>query len=89
MGGAGLLLKDGRAIDDWSIEQTSDSLRTVRHPRTLIGVDARGTIWLVTVDGRQPGYSVGVTFPELRRLARRSGSPRRSTSMAAARPRWW
>jgi hypothetical protein len=73
VGGAGLLLKDGRAIEDWSIEQTSDSLRTVRHPRTLIGVDARGTIWLVTVDGRQPGYSVGVTFPELLRLSQSLG----------------
>ena len=73
VGGAGLLLKDGRAITDWSIEQTSESLRTLRHPRTMLGADARGAIWLVTVDGRQPGYSVGVSMPELQTLARALG----------------
>jgi hypothetical protein len=73
VGGAGLLVKDGRAIDDWSIEQTGDSLRTVRHPRTMIGADAGGRLWLVTIDGRQPGYSVGVTMPELRQLAQALG----------------
>jgi hypothetical protein len=73
VGGAGLLLKDGRTIADWAIEQTSESLRTVRHPRTMLGVDGRGAIWLVTVDGRQPGYSVGVTMPELQTLARALG----------------
>ena len=73
VGGAGLLIRGGRAIDDWSVEQTGDSLRTVRHPRTMIGVDARSRIWLVTVDGRQPGYSVGVTMVELRQLAQAMG----------------
>jgi exopolysaccharide biosynthesis protein len=43
----------------------------VRHPRTLIGVDRRGFIWLVAVDGRQPGYSLGMTFAELMTLANR------------------
>ena len=38
----------------------------VRHPRTAAGVSADGrTLWLVVVDGRQPGYSVGMTLPEL------------------------
>ncbi len=37
-----------------------------RHPRTAAGVTADGhTLILLTVDGRQPGYSVGVTLPEL------------------------
>jgi Phosphodiester glycosidase len=73
VGGAGLLLKDGHPISDWTVEQTSDSLRTVRHPRTMLGADARGAIWLVTVDGRQPGYSAGVTMLELQVLARALG----------------
>jgi hypothetical protein len=73
VGGAGLLIRDGRAIEDWSVEQTSESLRTVRHPRTVVGVDARGMVWLVTVDGRQPGYSAGVTFLELQRLSQALG----------------
>lgn len=38
----------------------------VRHPRTAAGVSADGrTLILLTIDGRQPGHSVGVTLPEL------------------------
>lgn len=69
VGGAGLLIDDGVAVRDWAVERTGTSLHDVRHPRTLIGTDARGTIWLVTIDGRQPGYSVGVTMPELQQIA--------------------
>lgn len=39
---------------------------TFRHPRTAAGVSADGhTLILLTVDGRQPAHSVGVTLPEL------------------------
>ncbi len=38
----------------------------LRHPRTAAGVSADGrTLILAVVDGRQKGYSVGVTLPEL------------------------
>ena len=38
----------------------------VRHPRTAAGVTSDGrTLILVVVDGRQQGYSIGVTLPEL------------------------
>jgi hypothetical protein len=38
----------------------------VRHPRTALGVTADGThLVVMVVDGRMPGYSVGVTLPEL------------------------
>ncbi len=37
-----------------------------RHPRTAIGVDQTGRrLIAVVIDGRQPGWSVGVTLPEL------------------------
>ena len=39
----------------------------------MIGTAADGTIWLVTVDGRQPEVSVGMSLVELRSLARRLG----------------
>jgi phosphodiester glycosidase len=39
-----------------------------RQPRTLAGVRADGTVLLVTVDGRRPGWSVGMTLPEAARL---------------------
>ena len=47
----------------------------VRHPRTAVGLSRLGTrLLLVTVDGRQPGYSVGMTLPELAQLMLNLGS---------------
>jgi hypothetical protein len=71
IGGAGLLIRDGRDVADWSIEVFTQTFAETRHPRTLIGTAADGTIWLVTVDGRQPQLSVGMTLVELRNLAHR------------------
>jgi Phosphodiester glycosidase len=71
--GAGLLLRDGREIADWKDEELSTGFETTRHPRTMVGVDRSGEIWLVTVDGRQPWLSLGMTFAELQRLAARIG----------------
>lgn len=69
--GAGLIRRDGVAVD-WKAEALpADSFTDARHPRTLIGVDRDGAIWLVAVDGRQPDYSVGMTFADLGRLADR------------------
>jgi len=45
-----------------------------RQPRTLAGVRADGTLLLVTVDGRLPGWSVGMTLPESARLMRSLGA---------------
>ncbi len=39
-----------------------------RHPRTAVGVRTDGRILLVTVDGRQPERSVGMTIAELTAL---------------------
>lgn len=71
VGGAGLLMFDRHPIEDWAAEDLRAGFDTERHPRTLIGVDAGGEIWLVTVDGRQPDHSVGMDFRELQRLGRR------------------
>ena len=38
---------------------------TNRDPRTAVGIKADGTVILLTVDGRQPGYSAGFTGQEL------------------------
>jgi Phosphodiester glycosidase len=45
-----------------------------RQPRTLAGVRADGKLLLVTVDGRRPGWSSGVTLPEAARLMRSLGA---------------
>ena len=71
--GAGLLRRYGVPITNWREAENLNPLTfiDVRHPRTLIGVDRRGMIWLVAIDGRQPNYSVGMTFTELLRLSDR------------------
>ncbi|GAE87248.1 hypothetical protein JCM21531_602 [Acetivibrio straminisolvens JCM 21531] len=38
---------------------------TNRDPRTAIGVRYDGKVLLITVDGRQPGYSLGLSSREL------------------------
>src|SRR5687767_14553856 len=73
VGGAGLLLLNGRELQEWDEERLSAGFARTRHPRTLIGVDVQDAIWLVTVDGRNPSLSLGMSFPELQRLSRRLG----------------
>jgi hypothetical protein len=71
--GAGLLRRNGHVLDNWlTVENLSPRYFTnVRQPRTLIGVDAKGAIWLAAIDGRQPEYSVGMTFAEMERMCDR------------------
>lgn len=69
VGGAGLLVHDGTAITDWSVERLRAGFATERHPRTMAGVDAAGRLWLFVVDGRQPGRSIGMTFADLTQMA--------------------
>jgi exopolysaccharide biosynthesis protein len=69
--GAGLLMLDGRVLTDWTEERITAGFETTRHPRTIVGTDAEGAIWLVTVDGRNPLLSLGMSFTELQRLANR------------------
>ncbi len=46
----------------------------VLHPRTALGLDAAGrTLWLVVVDGRQPGFSEGMSTGEVAALMRGLG----------------
>lgn len=69
VGGAGLLIRNGQVLTDWADEQLRAGFNTERHPRTMIGTSRGGTIWLVTVDGRNPDVSAGMTFGELQALA--------------------
>ena len=73
VGGAGLLVRAGQDVDDWSVEAFNKGFSEDRHPRTMIGTAQDGAIWLVTVDGRQPQLSVGMTLAELRSLAHKLG----------------
>ena len=71
--GAGLLIRNGKRLDNWHTTENlkASTFTDIRHPRTLIGVDHEGFIWLVAIDGRQPAHSMGMTFAELIRLCAR------------------
>jgi hypothetical protein len=71
VGGAGLIVHRGQALTEWADEQLRAGFNTERHPRTMIGQSAGGAIWLVTIDGRNPALSLGMTFAELQNLARK------------------
>ena len=60
LGGGPMLIKDGAR---WFADAANDFTRG-RQPRTLVGWNAAGEQWLVTVDGRQPDASVGMTLAE-------------------------
>lgn len=45
-----------------------------RNPRTMVGVDAHHRLLLATVDGRQPGFSAGMTLGEEARFMRSLGA---------------
>jgi exopolysaccharide biosynthesis protein len=71
VGGAGLLVRGGRPLTDWAIEQLSQGFETTPHPRTVIARDRVGLWWLITIDGRQPGRAVGMSFTEMQALLAR------------------
>lgn len=60
IGGSPILVRDGKR---WFADETRDLFR-LRAPRTMAGWTADGALLLVTVDGRQPGYSIGMTMAE-------------------------
>ena len=71
--GAGLLVRDGSPMSGWQATENlvPGTFTDVRHPRTLIGVDRSGALWLGAIDGRQADHSVGMTFAELQGLCKR------------------
>ena len=71
--GAGLLRRGGGDVRDWEKTEHLASAFLGRHPRTMFGIDRDGYAWLVTVDGRQPDTSAGMTLGELQGLAKRIG----------------
>lgn len=64
IGGSPILVRQGRR---WVGDDGSGFVNG-RHPRTIVGWTAAGDVLLVTVDGRQPGYSGGMTLPEAAEL---------------------
>ena len=75
IGGGPALVRDGRPVFDANEAFTRSQL-VPRHPRTAVGQTADGRVLLVAVDGRQVGYSVGMTNFEMAQTMMRLGADR-------------
>lgn len=60
IGGHPILLRDGVRLS----QNMGDGKTTSRHPRTLIGWNRGDDVWVVAIDGRRAGHSVGATLAE-------------------------
>ncbi len=66
VGGGPQLVRNGQVATQEIAAWGNGSFASGRHPRTAAGFSADSTLfWLVTVDGRQPDYSEGMTLGEL------------------------
>lgn len=70
--GAYMLIDDG-VLTDMGLTSHDPSFAHIRHPRTAIGVKEDGTLFFVVVDGRQAGFSLGATLPNLALIFRELG----------------
>ena len=73
IGGGPVIVRNGQPVYN-AVEDFSSSQIFTRDPRTGVGQLANGRLVFVAVDGRQRGYSVGVTNFELAQLLVRLGA---------------
>jgi len=67
IGGGPRIVRGGAISIEHRVERFADSFASLRHPRTGVGL-RDGKLLMVTVDGRQPGYSEGMTLREFAQL---------------------
>lgn len=67
IGGGPMLLKGGKESIDFLTASFSKSFAETRHPRTAVGRTAKGDLWFVAVDGRQP-MSAGASLVEMAQI---------------------
>lgn len=72
VGGGPRIVRAGQVSVEAEEEGFSREFAQSRHPRTAVGLRGR-TLCLVAVDGRQPGYSAGVSLAELAELMLKLG----------------
>ncbi len=74
IGGTPRLIRDGKIAVESEMEFNRAGFASERHPRTAVGFDeVNQRMYFVVVDGRQPGYSIGMTLPELAEFLRELG----------------
>ena len=94
VGGFPILVRDSAEVPGLD-SAGAPNFAPVRHPRTIVGVASGGRrLLLITIDGRQPGYSVGTTNRESAQVALALGATEAinldgggSTAMVVARRR--
>ena len=73
LGGGPIIVRDGKPVFR-SFELFTPTQLAARNPRTGVGQTMDGRILLVAVDGRQPGYSTGLTNFEFALMMMRLGA---------------
>ncbi|MCE5252569.1 phosphodiester glycosidase family protein [bacterium] len=73
VGGGPRLLRNGEVSIEAETEGISQTFVDTRHPRTAVGFNG-DHIFLVTVDGRQKGYSEGMNLHELASFLKELGA---------------
>ena len=73
IGGGPVIVRNGQPVFQ-ALEDFSSSQLYPRDPRTGVGQLANGRLVFVAVDGRQPGYSIGVSNFELAQILVRLGA---------------
>ena len=68
------LLSAGQITVNSDQERFPSDIAVGRAPRTAIGLKADGTLLIVTVDGRSPSHSIGLTLPETAQLLKELGA---------------
>lgn len=63
-----ILMDEGRTV---RIDSTNFAI--TRHPRSVIGVDKKGNVLFVVIDGRSPGNAEGISLFEAAYLSRQLG----------------
>ena len=67
IGGGPMLLRGGNIAIDYLTASFNKSFADTKHPRTAVGRTAKGDIWFVAVDGRQP-MSNGASLDDLAKI---------------------
>ncbi len=73
VGGGPVIVRDGQPVFR-ALESFTSNQLSLRNPRSAVGQRQDGRIVLVAVDGRQPGYSTGLTNFELAQTMVRLGA---------------
>ena len=73
VGGGPVIVRDRQPVFR-ALESFTSTQLSLRNPRTAIGQRADGRLIMVAVDGRQPGYSTGLTNFELAQTMVRLGA---------------